>query len=190
MARTAKVLEFERDGSKESVKVDPGGAVNKTAEHVAPPGVDAPPLPGDYAEIGESSGKGTARVAGYYDHRNTRLAEGGEFRIYGRDSDGSVVNSFWLKGDGTIVVENDGGTFTFAPSGQQRSTFTDVELIDGAGQPIARVGDLLSVIIQALMIVIPEGSSAGSYPVVPALGIGAPLAGAGQIISGRTTLKG
>ena len=188
MSKTAKVLEFEREGSEETVKVDPGGEANVRAAHVAPPGVDAPPLPGDYAEIGKSTGKGTRRVVGYYDHRNTRLAEGGEYRCYGRDADGNVVNSFWLKGDGTVVVENEGGTFTFTPSGQQRSTFTDVELIDGAGQPMARVGDLVSVITQALMVVDPVS---GNLPVVPATGgIGAPLAGAGQIISGRNALKG
>lgn len=187
-ARIAKVLGFERDGTKETVKVDPGGGAPVTAAHVASPGVDAPPLPGDYAEISESTGKGTRRVVGYYDHRNTRLAEGGELRIYGRDSDGNVVNSWWLKGDGTVVLENAGGTFEFLPSGTARCTFPEVELCDGAGQSVSRVGDFAAVVIPALMVIDPVS---GNLPVVPAaVGIGAKLAAAAIVVSGRSGLKG
>jgi len=185
MAKTAKVLSFEREGGEESVKVDPGGGANATARHVAPPGVDAPPLPGDYAEIDESSGKGTKRIVGYYDHRNTRLAEGGEFRVYGRDSDGEVVCSFWLKSDGTIVTQIGDYTQTLTAAGAVRSTFTDVELIDGAGRSLVGVGDFVVVVIPALV--------AGTYPVVPAVGAPRPdfkIAAAGQIVSGISGLKG
>lgn len=121
MGRVAEVLSTKRvndeAGHGVDVKVDPAGGNPSTVPHFADPGDDSLPLPGDFAALEDSAGSGAEQVAGYADTRNVGKAAAGEKRIYGRSSSGTPVCEIWLKGDGTIVITNDGGSFEMAPSG-------------------------------------------------------------------------
>ncbi|HET9954091.1 MAG TPA: hypothetical protein VFQ61_06290 [Polyangiaceae bacterium] len=121
MGRLAEVIAFERavdEGAHvEQVKVDPGGDAITSADHVAAAGDDAPPLPGDYAQLVDSVGAGGEAAVGYNDPRNPGKAKPGEKRIYARSSDGAEVAEIWLKGSGSITVENGAGSWTLADDG-------------------------------------------------------------------------
>ncbi len=185
MGRIGTVLEFGREAEVEWVKIDLGGENTKTADHYSPPGVDAPPLPGDFAALETSTGEGTVQATGYSD-ATTREASPGEHRTYARDSDGLVVGSLWLKGDGSIVAANAGGQMTLSTAGVLTVDCPEVRLGTAAGQPLARVGDLCSVVIPPM--------TAGPNPVTPVPPPYPPgslnIAAAGQIISGAQTVLG
>jgi hypothetical protein len=122
MSRIAEVLSFERvsrNGVTESVvKVD-GDADPSTVQHFAPPGDDSPPLPGDYAQLVETSdGQGGEAAVGYSDPRNDELAAPGEKRLVGRASSGAIRVTLWLKGDGSMTIDNGSGTFEMAANGE------------------------------------------------------------------------
>lgn len=100
-AKTGLVQSFERvtadDGTPlVDVTLDAGGGELLTIEHVDSCGEDAPPLAGDYAAIGESTGQGAVRSAGYTDAKNAGKALGGEKRIFARDPSGAVVAELWM----------------------------------------------------------------------------------------------
>jgi hypothetical protein len=90
------------------VAVEGGGGLDDTATHGQPPGVDALPLPDDYAITVEDVGTGNVLAVGYIDPDNKGTAVAGEFRVYARNSSGAVVCDVHLKADGTVVVN--GGT--------------------------------------------------------------------------------
>ena len=121
MGRLAKVLSFTRitrNGAKTSdVKVDPGGGPNVTGDHLAPPGDDSYPLPGDYGILSRLLATGRDAIVGYLDPKNQQKAGPGEKRIYSRDSSGNEIAQVWLKANGDIVAENDTATVTIAGSG-------------------------------------------------------------------------
>lgn len=121
MGRLAKLLSFvrvERNGAKLSdVKVDPGGGPNVTAEHFAPIGEDAHPLPGDYVVTNDVRGTGREAVTGYVDPKNGSKAQPGDKRIYARDGYGAVVVEIWLKNTGEATVINANGSVTLRPDG-------------------------------------------------------------------------
>ncbi len=121
MGRLAKLLSFvrvERNGAKLSdVKVDPGGGPNITAEHFAPIGEDAHPLPGDYVVTSDVRGTGREAVTGYVDPKNESKAQAGEKRIYARDESGAVVVEIWLKNTGEATLINENGAVTLRPDG-------------------------------------------------------------------------
>jgi hypothetical protein len=120
MSRFAVVLHVERvsdDGHGLDVVCDPGGGANLTAPHCANPGDDSSPLPGDFAQLGESSGTGAESAVGYCDTRNAGKAKPGEKRIYARNASGSVVVDLYLKGDGSLVIDNGSGKVELQSSG-------------------------------------------------------------------------
>lgn len=122
MGRLAKILSFvraERRGAKVSdVKADPGGGPNITAEHFAPTGEDAHPLPGDYVATSRAAGTGRETAVGYLDPKNESKAQAGEKRIYARDPDtGDVVVEIWLKNDGEALAINANGSVKLRPDG-------------------------------------------------------------------------
>lgn len=122
MGRLARILSFvrgERRGAKVSdVKADPGGGPNITAEHFAPAGDDAHPLPGDYVATTSAAGTGRETAVGYLDPKNESKAQAGEKRIYARDPDtGDVVVEIWLKNDGEALVINANGSVKLRPDG-------------------------------------------------------------------------
>ena len=112
MGILAKLLSFvrvERNGAKLSdVKVDPGGGPNVTAEHFAPIGEDAHPLPGDYVVTSDVRGTGREAVIGYVDPKNESKAQPGDKLVYSRepseDGAGRIITEQWLKNDGTIIT--------------------------------------------------------------------------------------
>lgn len=121
MSRIAEVQSTRRTndetGHGVDVKVDPGGGALSTVPHFADPGDDSLPLPGDFAALEDSAGSGAEQVTGYADVANVGKAVPGEKRTYGRDSNKTPVCEVWLKGDGTIVIANDSGSFEMAPNG-------------------------------------------------------------------------
>jgi hypothetical protein len=121
MGRTAVVLSSAHvtDGGGHGVDVtcDPDGGRIVTAPHFANAGVDALALPGDSVALEDSSGTGCEQATGYADTANAGKAAPGEVRLYARDSSGAVKGDVWLKGDGTIVATNGGGTLTLSPDG-------------------------------------------------------------------------
>lgn len=121
MSRVAELVAFERvveDGAHGAdVIVDPGGGATVTAPHFADPGDDAQPLPGDYVALSDSSGSGAEHATGYADVTNAGKAGPGEKRLYARAASGTVVIELWLKGDGSLVVDNGKGKLELAPGG-------------------------------------------------------------------------
>ena len=121
MGLIGRILSFvraQRNGAQISdVKTDPGGGPNITAEHFAPAGDDAHPLPDDYVYAARSPQRGRYAAVGYVDTANASKAQPGEKRIYSRDSGGNQKAEVWLKADGTVVSENDQGSTTLAPDG-------------------------------------------------------------------------
>jgi hypothetical protein len=189
-AKVAKVKSFERDGVEENVIIDPGGGANRTAEHTAPGGVDAPPLPGDEVVAVECGGKGTQQAVGYRDPTNTREASPGEHRFYARNAAGEVVATVWLKGDGRIVLENDVSTWSTSHDGSSGSTHIDddeVLLGRSPGAPVARRGELVATVTPKLICGAP---GTPCIPVPPtALTPTGNYTGTGVVISGANTVK-
>jgi hypothetical protein len=110
MGYLANVAEFQRKADQGTptpeVKCDNGDGDPVTGGHFAPPGTDAPPLPGDVAYLGEDLGKGNAQAVAYQDPKNAGVAAAGEHRTYARAGDGSIVGEIWQKGDGSILVRS------------------------------------------------------------------------------------
>jgi hypothetical protein len=122
MGRHAFVQAFERvtddDGAHVGeVKIDAGANEIATVEHFGNCGDDAPPLQGDVAALEDSVGAGGEQATGYLDIRNEGKAAQGEKRIYARDKDGNVVAEIWLKGSGSITIENGSGHVTIGDDG-------------------------------------------------------------------------
>lgn len=123
MGFLATVVEFLRSTVEgvptPEVKLDRGGDHPVTGYCFAPPGTDAPPLPGDVAYAGDDQGAGNAQALGYQDPKNAGLAAGGEHRLYARSPDGTIVGQVWLKGDGSILIANllTGGSVTVGADG-------------------------------------------------------------------------
>jgi hypothetical protein len=102
----AIVESFERisddAGARVEVKVDQADQTLLTVIDAPPCGEDSPPLAGDFAAIKEAPG-GSSQAIGYLDSKNAGVALGGEKRFYARSpTDGSVICSGWLHGDGLI----------------------------------------------------------------------------------------
>ena len=109
LAKSLSFVRVERNGAKLSdVKVDPGGGPNVTAEHFAPIGEDAHPLPGDYVVTSDVSGTGREAVIGYVDPKNESKAQPGDKLVYSRepseDGAGRIITEQWLKNEGTIIT--------------------------------------------------------------------------------------
>ena len=183
MSYQAKVLRSERrieeDGSHTTyVVVDRGGDDTVTAQVMLAPGDDALPEPGDFAIIEDAPGGAIA--IGFHDPGNAGVAEPGERRFYVRDEDGNPVAEIWIKRDGTLVIDADTSVEIIAPVVTINSP--DVRVSDAAGQGLARVGDLVSVIVPLLNI----SPGVPVTPTNPAQQTATGYIAAGQIISGST----
>lgn len=187
MGKIAEVQAFERDGTVETVRVDPAGGANTTVAHAMAPGDDSPPLPGDFAEIEDSAGAGRAAAVGYTDPTNERQAEPGEKRFYARDADGNIVATFWMKNDGSIRLYNDNATILVDPDGIASVQAPDVRLGLTGGTPAARRGEPVVTVTPQLL------SAAPGSPCVPvpptALTPTGNYTGTGVVLSGSPTVK-
>ena len=129
MGRIAEVLSSRRvhdeDGHGLDVQCDPTGGAIVTAPVFTPPGVDAVPLPGDFAALEDSAGAGAEQTTGFADVRAAGKAGAGEVRIYARRADGSMAIELWLKADGTLVIGSGGDVtingVTITASGEIRA---------------------------------------------------------------------
>lgn len=121
MGLIAKLLSFVRtedgDAKIADVTVDPGGGANLTIPHYSCPGDDSQPLPDDFVAATESTGSGNAMAIGYLDPKNAGEADAGEKRIYARNADGDIVAWFWLKNDGSAIVDNGEGSIELGADG-------------------------------------------------------------------------
>jgi len=116
-------------------RVDLDGGDGATALALAPPGLDAVPLPGDLAGLVAGSGRGEALAVGYQDPKSAGQALPGEARLYSRAAAGELAAEVWLKADGTIVARSaSGATLELAPDGSARVGSALGELaVDPAG---------------------------------------------------------
>ena len=122
MGFLARLLAFDyvdRDGAKSTdAKVDLGGSVVGTMQHVGASGDDSAPLIGDYAAVVSVSHAGGGVVVGYCDPDIAQIAAPGEKRIYSRDpGTGEITAEIWLQADGTIAALNGEGAATVHPDG-------------------------------------------------------------------------
>jgi hypothetical protein len=169
------------------IRCDLGGGEIVSAEYYQDAGDDSLPEPGDFVALSSSVASGTWHVTGTLDPKNQGIAEPGEKRIYSRDGEGTLVAHVYLRGDGVIVVEAlaSGAPIEIRTTGTVVLDAPDVRLSDAAGAAVARVGDLVSVVVPELV--------AGGIPVTPVIPTQAiPTGGyiaAGQIISGQPKVK-
>jgi len=100
------------------VKADTGGGYNLTARHMAPPGDDSQPLPGDYVATIPTTGEGNQLAIAYLDPVNQSSVGAGGKRIYARDpATGATVCQVWLRNNGDIIIATAAGSFTMGASG-------------------------------------------------------------------------
>ena len=96
--------------------VDQGGA-NVEIETYQQPGDDAAPLPGDYAAMMQVNGTGRWLMVGALDPKNQGTAKPGERRVYGRNTNGSIVCEIHLTNDGSVRISNSGGSINMGIDG-------------------------------------------------------------------------
>lgn len=121
MGLIGKLIDFVRgevdDAKVADVTIDPGGGANLTTHHFACSGDDSRPLPDDFVAAVPSTGSGNAMAVAYLDPKNAGEAAAGEKRIYARDSGGDPVVWFWLKNDGSAIVDNGSGSIELGADG-------------------------------------------------------------------------
>jgi hypothetical protein len=112
----------------------------RTPEHYQPAGDDAKPLRGDYAAIsGDDEGSSSGSIVAFHDPVDAnRKAAAGEKRIYARSSSGQLVGDVWLKGDGTMVMQNH-----LAPLGGRFEMMANGDVVIN-GVTITAAGDVIS----------------------------------------------
>lgn len=179
----AKVIATERTTSDgvpiTLINIDFGGGDAHSAELYQGAGDDALPMQGDYVECEPGPESGTWVVVGVHDPRNAGKALPGERRLYVRDEDGNTVGELYASRD-EITVEGFGGhPIRLKTTGPVILDSPDVRLNDAAGSAVARVGDIVAVTIPGLQV----GGAAVT------LGVGVPIAAAGQIVSGQSKSK-
>jgi hypothetical protein len=77
----------------------------RTADPVAPYGIDSNPVNGMSAIYAPTADIEQAVIIGYIN--TSVLADKGELRLYATDADQTVKNYIWLKNDGTILIGGD-----------------------------------------------------------------------------------
>lgn len=168
------------------LQVDPEGSATVTAEYFDATGEDSPPLVGDSVALIEGPAEGTMQAIAWQDPKNPTKSADGEKRIYSRDPQGAPAVDIWLKGNGdvAITVIKAGAVVEIKTAGVMKLSSPDVRVGDGAGQPIARVGDMVVGSVYGL-------STAPSSPLAPnpapVPGTGIPFSG--QIVSGAKSAK-
>lgn len=82
----------------------------RTADAVAPYGVDSNPIKDMTAVYADTAGDGEAVIVGYINQ--DQLAEAGEVRLYSTDNDAGLKTYLWLKANGDILVGGDANHMT------------------------------------------------------------------------------
>lgn len=102
----SKFKEFFIENGKRILKVEQFGI--KTADEVAPFGIDANPLKDMVAIYSDTTNASESVILGYID--KNKLADSGEIRLYSLDSNKALKSFIWLKNDNTI--EFNGNTYS------------------------------------------------------------------------------
>ena len=179
MGRIAKILSFTRaviDGIQSTdVKVDPGGGPNITGVHSSDPGDDSSPLAIDYAITQSIQGTGKEAVVGYVDTKNAPLSLPGEKRIYGRDSNGNVVNEIHLKATGEININRGASSVVIDPAGKITTGNASGSVVvepsgkitmgNAAGSVVVEPTGAITIVATSENVII--GSGAGAIAVSP-----------------------
>jgi hypothetical protein len=138
VGRIAVVLDSEAASSEgahvRDLKVDTGGGAIQNVQLVAPAGVDAPPLDGDFCAFEDVGGMGVA--SGLFDPELGLVAEKGEVRIVARSALGAVESEVFLRKDKSVLVKNANGSFELLPNGDVKVSGN--LLVDG--EVTAKVG--------------------------------------------------
>lgn len=137
MGLIGRVTQFVR-GRVSQVEVDPGAPVAPfTSDYASAPGDDSPPLEGDWVLVVPGGGGGRSVAVGYADTANAGTAAPGEKRLTARDSGGAIVIAVWLRGDGSLTIDNGLGSLelgtdgTWTLNGAQITPDGDVVTSDG-----------------------------------------------------------
>lgn len=104
MITFAKVKSSSIEFGERILKVLQFGA--KTANECGPFGIDSNPIENMTAIYSITSNAGEDVILGYIN--KNQLAEPGETRLFSLDSEGILKGEFWIKNDGTILM-NGGG---------------------------------------------------------------------------------
>lgn len=145
------------------VVVDLGGGELATVDHMASPGDDSLPLPGDTAALVEGPRSGDLQAVGYADTVNEGKANPGEVRRVSRNQQGVPVGQLWMMNDGTFLLEVLGTTapFKIKTAGPVIVDSPDVTLGGTGGRKVACLGDIASGVVAAL-------STSPTNPIAPA----------------------
>lgn len=100
------------------VVIEAGDLDDATVDWYGHPGIDAPPMRGDYIVVTRVPGNEDAVAVGAVDPLNAGVAEPGEIYIIARDSSGAPKAHIRLYADGSIEVSNDNGNFKLDAAGQ------------------------------------------------------------------------
>lgn len=171
-------------GEAEGSEGDPVGM-----DHFGPSGDDSPPLPGDFVAAVPLDEDDEESAAVAYADETARVAKGGEKRIYARNSEGVVVSSAFLKGDGSVTITNDKATVDLTPTGAIKlsNSAASVEIaVDGsikldgptvslaAGTPLGQFLTVLHVALTAWTPVNPVETDAAALKALLAAFIALP----------------
>ncbi len=99
-----KVISTEFDKAKRRIVklLHLGRSDVKTANEIAPYGIDGNPIKGMIAVYSSTSINGSPVIIGYIN--KNQLADVGELRLYSTDKDGALKFYTWLKNDGTYEM--------------------------------------------------------------------------------------
>lgn len=181
----------------ELVKATVGGDDINEMEHLQGLGDDSKPLKDDYGWSDRTSESGRYSHFGCFDHDN-KITAPGEKRIYGRNSDGEVVNSVYLKGDGSIESANDSCSVTQKADGTivgTNGSGTTTNNPDGSIESVNSAGFIRlladgSVNINGFIIT-PVGAATSPVSVgAPSVAAAVSLVVAGKEQSGHSHLPG
>lgn len=103
----------------------------KESRQIAPPGIDANPLPDDqgFLEIIDGT-QGKSVQIGIY---NNNESNPGEIRVYGRDSDGTEKGETFYKNNGDIVIDTGSASIIIKENG-------NIDIVGGSSNMFFKTG--------------------------------------------------
>jgi hypothetical protein len=104
------LIEYKRKVATPVVKGELYAGVPVNGERYAPSGDDSPPLPDDIVFFSRNQATGQYVYLGTLDQANAPVAAAGEKRLYARDSNGNIVSTIFLKGDGKLELNGSANT--------------------------------------------------------------------------------
>lgn len=119
MGLIGRVMDFiksQRNNAQiDDIVVQAGGNFNVTAEQYL--SIDKQPLKTDYVALIKDTGNGRYMVVGCVDPINQSITEVGEEALRGRSSGGSILCKIIAKNDGSVIIDNNNGSFQMQADG-------------------------------------------------------------------------